>query len=300
MYDAELAKKERNKIVVKSLVTLLDMEEVAAKDPEYVKRFFEINPYAVKTLMQMDAFQLAEQITGRSYRGGGNEDVSMMGLGLHIKINKLREIAMKSLGDTHYGMDLGEFVNLLNLKGFQLVYQEEFERDGYGSNGCKDDLYVYIHRADAVLLIFDSHNKKSVNGGEFHYCWKPTDSDKSKRWGVTSSGKWESPSEPGWRRNREDKGDPDDLYWRGYHDCREAMFGNIQKLKSVGVLLSPWPHWKAAPIEMPLSTGQDYRNAEAAGEKPGHYGMVDAERIRRYNLLPDDVKNLLNFEFEVK
>ncbi len=298
MYDAELAKKERNKIVVKSLVTLLDMEEVAAKDPEYVKRFFEINPDAVKTLMQMDAFQLAEQITGRSYKGEGNEDVSMMGLGLHMKINKLREIAMKSLGDTHYGMDLGEFVNLLNLKGFQLVYQEEFERDGY-SNGCKDDLYVYIHRADAVLLIFDSYNKKSVNGGQFHYCWKPSDSDQSKRWGVTSSGGWESTSEPGWRK-REDNSTPDDLYWRGYHDCREAMFGNIQQLKSVGVFLSPWPHRKAAPIEMPLSTGQDYNNAKAAGEKPGCYAMVNAERIRRYNLLPDDVKNLLNFEFEVK
>jgi hypothetical protein len=49
-----------------------------------------------------------------------------------------------------------------------------------------------------------------------------------------------------------------------------------------------------------LNTGVDYENAEAAGAKTGDYTLVDEARQRRYNALPEDVRNLLNFRFYVK
>ncbi len=292
----ELEEKNRKKEVVKALILMLDLDEVASKDEEYIKKFFEMNPEVVTTLLTIDAVALAEDLTGKSWKE--DENVGLTSLGLQMKLSRFKELAMRSLKDTHYGMSTEEFIGLLTEKGFQLVYLEEFTRDSI-HNHCKDQLNVFFHRGDGVLLIFDTYNQKSVNGGVFHYCWTPVGGELSKRYDVTSSGGWESISEPDWRKTY-DEGTPGDLYWRGNHDCREGMFRDIQRLKEAGTLLSPWPSYKGTGIDLPISVSVDYEKAKEAGAKPGDYTLIDAERIRRYNSLPEDVRALLNFTFKTK
>lgn len=295
MYDAELAKKEANKAVVRALILLLDMDEVASKDEEYIKQFFHLNPEVVTALLNMDAMALAEAIAGKSYKD--DEGVALIGMGLQIKLNGFKDMAMKSLQDTRFSMTPEELVGLLSGKGFEQIYQEEFERNST-HNRCKDTLNVWLHRQDGVLLIFDTYDGGAVNGGCFHYCWSPEGGDLSKRYDVTSSGGWESVSDPEWRNKEGER--PTDLYWRGNHDCREGMFRAIQRLKEAGTLLSPWPACTGHGVDLPLSTSVDYEKAKEAGAKPWDYTLVDETRKRRYDAFPEDVRALLNFTFKVK
>ncbi len=175
-------------------------------------------------LLRFDPLAEAERITGDTYKF--NESTALLGLGLAVRHNKLKRDVLVASGDTTMSNKLANYVSIIESMGFEKVLTVPFVAKGWSpaDPDRNENLFIYAHR-DGMLLVFDTYNSDDVNGGDLYYCIKL---DTNGRYGVTSSG--------GYR-----KYGTEDQYWGGYHDCREALRYNINKLRANGQFLAQWP-----------------------------------------------------------
>lgn len=191
---------------------------------EQIQKFLEIDPIAV-----------AEKITGTN--DPNNKALQEVSLVSGVVFAGLKQDMLKELGDSNYGNSLEDYLDILGELGFKIAAQFPF----VGNNsGVEEMLYVFAIKEKGIVLVFDTYAGERVNGGNFYYCWKP--STIASTYGVTSSGSYESESIEDWRHDpRFLKSPPDDAYWSGNHDCREAISFRIQQLKKNGTFYPNWP-----------------------------------------------------------
>lgn len=153
----------------------------------------------VKAVLNFDAIDFAEKVTGISYKD--STEIALLGMSLAMSHNEQKANMLKELGDTCFSNKLDEYQAILLVEGFELVLEVPFEyedknvfmrseEDGtpvYEDRHKFDSLFIYHQRELGILLSFDSYNSRtSVNGGKMYYNWSPNDC--SIEAGVTSSG----------------------------------------------------------------------------------------------------------------
>jgi hypothetical protein len=137
----------------------------------------------ISKAMKQDCLHEAEQITGQSYREAGT---GLLGLGLLMKKNEAVSTMLERSGDVHYGLTVEEYERRIGAMGWERVLCLPFNDDPkFGDK--ENSLRVFWNDRIGSLLHFDTFGgNKSVNGGKWHYCWKPNDGEEG--WKHVSSG----------------------------------------------------------------------------------------------------------------
>lgn len=252
-------------------------------------------PEKIKEMLSFDPLLAAEKIAGKSYKD--NDDVGLLGLGISIKHSEIKNAMLDSLGDSKYGSDLVEYQDILAELGFELAASFPFQGSSWGGEPPhKETQYIYGHREYGIILAFDSYAGKRVNGGSFHYCWKPNSEGEGARYGITSSGGFESESRIKWRHEPEfiDKS-PDDLYWCGFHDCQEAIKFHIQQLLANGTFYPKWPKASQGMNKsgMYFMNYMDWKHPDykSGSQCPDSY--TTKVFMSKYNALPEWCKDII-------
>ncbi len=137
------------------------------------------------------------------------------GLLLSMGHNLQKMRVLEGLGDTHFGISLDKYIEVIESAGFVLAKKFAYTRDDY-----------YIYWKDGLLLAFDSYGRCSVNGGNIYYNWRRNDDVSfDEVYSLTSSGKWH-----------------DRLILAGSHDCREALLFNMNRMAIRGTFLPKWQY----------------------------------------------------------
>lgn len=249
----------------------------------------------IDTMLKFDPLQAAEDLTGRSYKQDSVTEA--LGFALMVQHGQTKAKLLEESGDSTLSNELKKYKQIISEIGFEPAASFPFQRPGWGQEDSPVDdvLFVYAHRQYGIVLVFDSYCRDRVNGGNFFYCWR---SNGGETWNLNSSGSYESETHPDWRHDPQfDKGNPEDLYWAGSHDCREAIRHKISALASNGNFLPKWP----TPSQgrkmsgFYLMTGVDWKNADIAGRmcSPGHDAWMEKIFTERYEQFPGWLKEIV-------
>lgn len=221
-------------------------------------------------LLEYDSLNEAEKVTGKSYKE--DNATGFLGMMLAIQNGEVKNAALKAQGDSTLLNTLSDYLTIIKAEGFEVVLTIPFQRAGYKETDplIDEKWYVAFHKADSILLVFETYRGKSINGGNFYYNWKSND-----------------PSLGGWNRILST------CYFKdgvaiGSHDCREAIRYHIKQLRDNGTFLKQW-------IERPLI---HILNNDDYGKGYDFYNPADKERtssLREYrlSLLPEFVLNAI-------
>jgi hypothetical protein len=133
----------------------------------------------IKGLMDLDPLQLAEELTGESYKT--SELTTGIGFALQVKKTHAMNALMDATNDTKFSETTEDYLKKVKEAGFEVVYKEDFLD---GDN--QEHLFIMWNKELSVLLCFDTHRGRR-NGGKIYYNWSPNDMNDSYR--ATSSGK---------------------------------------------------------------------------------------------------------------
>ena len=239
----------------------------------------------INKTLSFDPLSRAETITGKSYKT--DKETESIGVALAMIHGQHKKSILESSGDSTLSNKLDRYMEIVKSIGFEIALELPFVVQSLFDKGPVDEkFFIMIHRDKGILLEFDSYCGDRVNGGNFYYCWKPKpDLDKGIRPSILSSGGLESESDSDWRRNPKYyiKGAPEDVYYSGKHDCREAIIHNIKQLSDSGVFLSPWPKNKRRLLWL-----LHYQDTKDEGYD---YEAINKERIE---MLPQWARDIIN------
>jgi hypothetical protein len=275
----------------------------------------------IRDLLKVDPLHEAELITGKDSQN--DRDTTLLGLGIQMEKSQKLEAALKSIGDTTFSNQLGDYLSIVQKFGFKIIYKADFVCEGRN-----EQHFILWHPDLSILLNFDtftmSVGEPHINSGNFYYNWSPH----CGNWGsgVTSSGgfvsekdaphltMWEKdfsetyyipnyPQIPMWdkmsyhefkalkapieKQQQEmwDKAIKDGkrVVWHGDHDCREALITKIKALYENGIFLNKWKE-----CSFPWLTNYgDHKDSKTT------YPFTDLyeKTIKIINSFPEHVKN---------
>lgn len=262
----------------------------------------------IKQIQKMDPLDIAESITGHSYKE--DHQTALLGLSLQMQKSALMDELMNNIDDTKFSETTEEYLRKVTDFGFEIVLVEEFDSKGWDEELIKERLYILWHKEYSILLVFDTFIGNR-NGGKFYYNWSPN--DVYNRHNFTSSGRFEgfywksdfseqliNPEEsPKWEYKTQSWEEHNVLnkewslrnkiyikqndlraIWVGDHDCRESLKNNISSMAENGIFLKKW---KKQPFLWLLHHG----DTEVQGYD---YQKINEERLNR---LPDYVKQCI-------
>ncbi len=262
----------------------------------------------VDDLKSFDPVAHMETETGRRMVQSDDQDMLAV-LRLTGLRNSLLNDVFAKLGDTTFSMDWDPFVKLVLDAGFEQAYHEEFvpvpdAATDKTNPEITEHAYVWGHRALGLMLTADTYSYYSGdellrhrNTAHLYYAWRRNEGDEGPSYGITSSGAWESGSEPNWRRTRtHEQGLPADTFWYGNHDCREGMIGIIQRLIEHGTLLPVWPNIGEPPA-FALAFRNDWAELESMSFDVRTKALRQLERTRLAKM-PDWFKAIVNGNYD--
>lgn len=247
----------------------------------------------IRELLSIDPLQVAEDLTGKSYKD--DEQTANVGVAIALLYSQHKNAVLLAHDDTTISNKVSRYNMILGSMGFKEVLKMPFEN----REQKQEHLFVFAHPETGVIISYDTFCGDHVNGGHMYYCLhkKPDAPDKAF-YGATSAGSWESESEPDWRQSYE-TGSPKDLYWKGNHDCREAIRYHYNRLGEVFDFINPWPkNPRHSWCDLKLLHHMDWRYIEAS-EKEGmkhdaSSAWLDSMNSSRIELLPDWVRRIIN------
>lgn len=235
----------------------------------------EFEDAQLEKVLKRDALLEAEQLTGKSYKD--DKGTEALGVLMHLGLVQEKRLALQAAHDTHFSMDVADYLRVVDEEGFQLALREPFEAHPYGGGTKNETLFVFFH-PEGVLLHFDTYGGDHVNGGQFHYNVEVA-GDHGEAWGAFSSGGW---------------GDKNIFY--GYHDCREALRHHLRGLRRVGRFLNPW---KFDPMTVWLTHYADKESLPDSKQSDGSYSrMADTKTLERAAKLPQNVQDCMTVSIE--
>ena len=251
-------------------------------------------------MLNFDPLHTAEKIVGEQ-----NDISNSIGMNLMLQNNLKKKEILNELGDSTFSCTIEKYFDIIINFGFEQIYEEVILK-------CKDDLnddvnetfYVFWHRELNILLNVDTY-RGNVNGSKFYYNWFVKF---NKKHGSTSSGCFlkedrlcvhfdenqnklnekeiiEYPVSEETKKHNKNLFDTTYGVWIGYHDGREAILHNINKLNENGEFLNTW-------IESDYSCNhsRDY-------DKNVQTEDVSLKRMERF---PEEVKERINYKQLVK
>lgn len=242
----------------------------------------------LRQLLDIDPLQVAEDLTGKSYKD--DKQTEGVGFALAILHNQNKQAALLAHNDSYYGVSLNAYMGILGSLGFGQILDLPFVE---AREGRTEHLFAYAQPETGVFISFDTFCG-GMNSGKMHYCVKVKEGvDRKKLHRATSSGGWESESEPDWRRKYE-TGGPKDLYWKGNHDCREAIRFHYNQLKEYFDFINPWPKdpnqdW----TDLDLLHYQDWKDF-GTGYSAERRDLINETNNNRIMLFPDWARRIIN------
>ena len=168
----------------------------------------------IKEALATDPLQLAEEMTGKSYKV--SKETESLGFALHVINDQVKQQLLREDDDTYFGQPLLDYMGIVESLGFKQVYAKTIP-------DTKDVNYIYWH-PDGLLLKFDSYCGNQINGGKFYFNLK-----------IRSYKEFYEASLP---MSHEAIGE--ELVVAGDMDCREGLKHYILELRKVGEFLNPW------------------------------------------------------------
>lgn len=237
-------------------------------------------------LLKRDPIEIAEKIREES---GYKADFDALALLLQMGKSQQVNAALEQRDDTKLTNKLDRYIRIIKELGFVEVLNVPFTGSGWGDEATVQEYQKFFAHADGMLLIFDTFNGDGVNSAKVYYAHKPNDYRADRD--AYSSGGFDTISGV-WPESRHDR-NPDDMYWFGDHDAREALRYKIQGLREAGQFLNPWPtpkrgnRWVWACHYMDLKELQ-YRDPE--------YQQRIEDARKRLDMLPAWVKEMINID----
>lgn len=213
----------------------------------------------IDRLLRTDPLSDAEKLTGQSYKD--DEQTMVLGFGLAMLHNQVKEAALRSASDSYFNMTFAEQMDLFLDMGFEEVYRETFA-GRYG-----EDTYVILWHADGILATCESHDGTHRNDAKVYYNFREADGH-YPGYSLTSGGHM--------------NGD----VWVGDHNAREGIRHNLNALREAGEFLPQW-------IERPLLWLLNY--TESDGEYD--YDAINARKIAQF---PEHVRLAITPEAQSK
>ena len=162
--------------------------------------------------LNFDALSEAEKITGESYKE--SQMTSGIGMLMMIRNNAEKEVLLKSLGDSFYGMKWADFKALLEAHGFSEIHS-------WVVPDTEDQGFLYVDTDHTVLVSCNSYGDV-LNDAQMYY---------------------EVKFPEGFARAHLSSGHLNDSdHWVGYHDIRDAFLHKLQHLKDE-YLFVPMSQW---------------------------------------------------------
>lgn len=172
----------------------------------------------LKSRLAMDALQVAEDLTGTSYKE--DESTVWLGMALAQENGKRKAELLTAQLDSTFSSTLDYYEKVLAAEGFSKVFEMEIPNDPADENEYHDRYFIYWH-PDGLLLSFDSYFGNSVNGGHIYFNFRPTDVKEFRNLQLPVSG-----------------GCPAGLCES--IDCREAIRYYLGKMRENGSFLHVW------------------------------------------------------------
>ena len=156
----------------------------------------ENNSKGIRDMLNFDALQEAEKITGESYKKDGATE--SLGFGMHILHSQQKEAMLKSLGDSTFNNTEENYLKIVESIGFESLLVQPFKNRG----GIEERFHILWNKELSILMSFDTHTwgddgswakagkevpPPSVNGGKIYYNWSPNLGCKTN---CTSSGSY--------------------------------------------------------------------------------------------------------------
>ncbi len=187
----------------------------------------------LKRLQDVDAFALAEEVSGVSYKKETElgKKTAMLGLDYHLDLVKRRDDTVKKIDDTTFSGKLVDYIRVAQEEGFEKVLEIPFTKSDEWNGKTriiKEKYFIFFNKKDGILLAFDTYNGDSVNGGSLYY--NIILKEKASFNCLNSS----SPCEINGVK-----------FLTGHHDCRYGIRSIVNGLRENCNLLNNWlerPH----------------------------------------------------------
>lgn len=224
------------------------------------------NEEILQKSLNFDALDVAEKITGKSYKD--DKLTSYLGFNLMLENSKLRGKLLENKNDVYFGCGLEYYLEVLKLNSFKEVLNIKFKRD---DDSEEENFYIFWHE-DGLLLKMDTYGGTSVNSCTCYYNWESF--HEKYNYDILSSC---SP----YPHPESDKKHA----IAGSHDGREGLITNMNLLRGEGSFL---PKWKKQPFIWLLHYMDEKRSSEH-----GYYKQINKERIE---MLPVHIQDAIKGE----
>lgn len=182
----------------------------------------------IDDVLNFDALDTADKMTGESYKD--NKDTARLGFAMFMENNKRKENMLQEMNDTYFNMSYAELLDMLESRGFERIFEEEFEG---GNIHC-------IHWRDGILLNSTSYRwsdeKVSVNDIKAYFNYEVEDT--SVPFSMPLSGCFD--------RDQYDRGN---YVFVGNMDAREGFFYRLEEMEKKGTFRKIWT---SRPVVMDL------------------------------------------------
>lgn len=196
---------------------------------------------ALDDLLRFDALQVAEDLTGESYKE--DPETMNLGMGLFFANNQVKKQALEALDDTHYGTPFTETLRIYKSEGFSVVLDDAFPgRDG-------EDRYVVLWN-DGLLATVESYGEATNNSKLYGNLQVPD--------GYYPDGY---------------SGHFNDGVCIGYWDVREGLRNRLAKCRHNGTVLPCW-------IERPWLWLVNYAESAGGYGSYDHQAITEARVAR--------------------
>jgi hypothetical protein len=182
-------------------------------------------------MLKFDAFQAAEELTGKSYKD--DDQTAMVGIALATRHSRTCEEALTKLGDTPFSCPTDTYLRIVQEEGFKVIHKREHTVRSQNDPECQETHYLLWHE-DGLLLSFDTYHGHR-NSASVYFNWLSNDKSKSFPGGV--SGGMAPPA--GLNRMAV----PDNmLVFSGHMDAREAIRYELSSLRKRGKFFKTWQY----------------------------------------------------------
>lgn len=114
----------------------------------------------LRDLLNVDAFQVAEEMTGKNHND--DDETSNIGIGIHQLIGEAKENLLQSTDDTYRNIPFEDTLRIIRGEGFVELTHWYVNRYAYNSDeiGTTDVSMLFFHTS-GIYLVAESYGKKT-------------------------------------------------------------------------------------------------------------------------------------------
>jgi len=228
-----------------------------------------LNDKLLKSALNFDALDVAQLLTGKSYKD--DEATGSLGMLLQMSNSELLKEKLSKLDDIHFGSLYEDHLRISKDLGFEIIYDEIFHGEGYDNQPIDEQYHILWHPQYGILCSSESYQNKKLNSSKWLFAFKPYSYMVDSFYGLRLGGSWFCT----------DNNFKNATIYMANWDAREAVRVQMNSLLNHGSFVLPWPE----PQMLQLNTYMDWKKCEGYD-----YTEANIKRIDRFNKLPVEIQ----------